>query len=102
MLITVEHVTVVLVMPGQKKLLAIKSCAIQRSGGCAVSGAVPVQVSCFNTHGWTSEAEGLALKCFMLLYKICFRGKRKIESAFMPAFDFSVCHSVCPGYGLQQ
>lgn len=59
-LITVEHVTVVLVMPGQKEVLAIKSCmscAIQRSGGCAdpwrcaMSEAVPVEVSCFNTAG---------------------------------------------------
>lgn len=56
-LITVEHVTVVLVMPGQKKHLAFKSCAIQRSDGCAdlwrfaVPGAVPVQVSCFNADG---------------------------------------------------
>lgn len=70
-----EHVTVALVMPGQKKLLAIKSCmscAIQSSAGSVDLWRLSVSEA--------PEAEGLALKCFMLLCKIHFR--RKIESAF--------------------
>lgn len=58
-LTTVRHVTVVHFMPGQKKPLATVLCVLCNTEvcwmcwpwRCSVSEAVPVEISCFTTHG---------------------------------------------------